>query len=407
MFKILELSDIHFTDAPDVDTNAELSNAVLDFTTEIRERFGDVDAIVVCGDVAFSGLKEEYARASNFLRNLEFSLGTPRIFVIPGNHDIHLPSAVSPEQSAARAMPRGVRMSNAERDLELQRRLANQEDGHDLLEPLREYLDFASEYRCEFDASRPFWEHEIRLGPRLELRLRGLTSVLISDARDKEFLLLLGRMQTSAIRRDPGILNATLCHHAFEWLLDGEDQRNIIDNRCDLHVTGHDHHQQLRRTNAGAHLCAGALQPDRRDPRWKSCVNLITLDIETEGDTAEAKMQIYAASFVPEVDRFEWVWGPPNGAVATIGLAREDLPDVKREEHLAHLQRRLATLSSGDRFAAARGSGLDLEKLGKLPASETVAAIIADAEGREATKELWDNVERLHGKQRSRENPFA
>jgi predicted phosphodiesterase len=407
MFTILELSDIHFTDAPDVDTNAELSNAVLDFAAEIRTRFGDVDAIAVCGDVAFSGLKEEYARASNFLRNLEVSLGRPRIFVIPGNHDIHLPSTVSPEQSAARATPRGVRLNSGERDHELSRRLASAEDGHDLLEPLREYLDFASEYKCGFDASRPFWEHEVRLSPRLELRLRGLTSVLLSDARDKEFLLLLGRMQTAAIHRDPGIFNATLCHHSFEWLLDGEDQRNIIDNRCDLHVTGHDHRQQIRRTSAGLHLCAGALQPDRRDPHWKSCLNLISVDIETDGDTAEAIIQAHAASFVPEADRFEWIWGPPNGAVATVNLAPEDLPKAEREAHLARLQRRLANLSSGDRFAAARDSELDLEMLGQLPASETVAAIIADAEQRGATKELWDKVDRLHGKQRSGENPFA
>src|SRR4029077_2534963 len=120
---------------------------------------------------------------------------------------------------------------DGERDRELNQILADGREGPELLEPLQAYLDFAAQFGCEFDPARPYWEIDLPINERLVARVRGLTSVLVSDANDRADCLLLSGMQTSSIaRREPGVLSISLCHHPFEWLLDGSEQRDRLDH---------------------------------------------------------------------------------------------------------------------------------------------------------------------------------
>jgi 3',5'-cyclic AMP phosphodiesterase CpdA len=408
VFKILQLSDIHFLPDAEIDVNAELSDAALTFAREIRSRFGEVDVIVVCGDIAYSGHKEEYARASTFLRNLEVLLGCPRILVVPGNHDIFRVLTETAEQTHLRSSPRRESLVTAERDKALTDILRNTDNGARLLEPLADYLEFADEFGCVVGPNKPFWEVSVPLTPHVEARFRGLTSVLLSDARDNQHRLLLGRVQTASIKSgEPGVFNITVCHHEFDWLLDGGDQKNIIDNRSGLHITGHDHDQKLRKTSSGLHLHSGAMQPDRGEPRWESRINLITIDTENDGQTARSRIEVHAACFEPARDRFVWEEGPPRPFFATTDLRTVPIPAAERAAQIARLRRRLATLTSGDRFQVARESELDLSKLGSLPASGIVAAMIEEAADRNILDRLWVAVERRHGNQEGEGNPFV
>lgn len=408
MFTILQLSDIHFVEDAELDVNAELSDAVLAFASEIRGRFGEVDVIVVCGDVAYSGLQEQYVRASTFLRNLEVALGSPRILVVPGNHDVHLPTTDGADQNALRSLPRRQKISGGERDRQLNTLLKGQQSGSELLEPLRSYLNFASEYGCTFDSKRPFWEIGLPISPRLEARFRGLTSVLVSDANDKRDKLLLGRLQTAAIKaHEPGIFNITICHHAFEWLLDGDDQRNIIDNRSPIHMSGHDHRQALRKTPCGLHLQAGAMQPDRSEDDWESRLNVITVDPKICGTRAISRLEVHPAVWEPTLDRFVWELGPPQPFFASTEVKQVELSAVERDRELARLERRLANLSLADRFHVAVEADLDHAALAEMSESAIVAAMIEEANLKDDLGALWNAVERRHGNQERRENPFT
>lgn len=408
MFKIVQLSDIHFLPDADVDVNAELSEAVLAFAGQIRAQHGEVDLIVVSGDIAYAGLKEEYARASTFLRNLEVRLGQPRILVIPGNHDIIRSLTTSGDQIVLRVTPRQESMKVSERDKALAATLKDGVKGPQLLEPLSDYLEFADEFDCVFDTEKPFWEVKMPLTSEVEAHFRGLTSVLLSDAHDNDLHLFLGRMQTSSIKlaNEPGVFNVTICHHEFDWLLDGDEQKDVLDHRSGLHISGHDHHQRLRKTDGGLHLHSGAMQPDRTEDEWEPRVNLITLDTSVANTQAETRIEVHEARFEPSADSFVWEMGPPRPFYARTEIKGVALPPAQRKAEVAHLHRRLANLSPSDRFEAARETKLDLRGLGSVGPSAIVAAMINDAEDRDLLRRLWDRVEYRHGNQSGDGNPF-
>jgi len=409
LFRILQLSDIHFVDDANRDVDTELRDAVIRFASKIRAEFGTVDVVAVTGDIAYSGKTKEYARANNFLRNLGSALGSPRIFVIPGNHDVYLPDTDSADQRHWRSLPRRQSVSAADRDYALTQLLAAADSATGLLAPLQNYLDFAAAYSCGFKPQPPLWRSDpIPMNSRYAVRFYGLTSVLVSDANDKQDRLLLGGVQSSLVARDNDIVNISLCHHPYGWLLD-EDLQDKFDRRCPVHVTGHEHRHQLRPTHAGVHVMAGALQPDRRDPEWQSRLNLITLEIAEE-EPPRLAVDIYPAIWRPDLDDYAFELGAPETFGGPLPASPPELPaeTIKTEGELVRLQARLATLSAGDRFQAARGAELDLPAIAKLPGSENVAAIIEQATMKRTLAALWNEVERLHGNQKTDQpNPFA
>lgn len=406
--KILVLSDIHFIKDVAIDTNAELSEAVLEFAARIGERFGSVDVIAVCGDIAYSGHVKEYARASTFLANLEVALGGARIVVIPGNHDIYLKATVSPEQRVLRGRPRQRSLRDGERERELNKILADGREGPELLEPLQAYLDFAAQFGCEFDSAPPYWEIDVPINERLVARIRGLTSVLVSDANDRDDLLLLSGMQTASIaRREPGVLSISLCHHPFEWLLDGDEQRDRLDHRCALQISGHVHRQQLRETHSGLHLLAGAMQPDRSEPDWESRVNLVVVDTTIDGEAAKSQIEVFGIVWDKTRDAYAWEIGPMQAFFASSQLSPSAIQLPAEGPALDRLRRRLANLSPSDRFRVSAGTGLDFAALSDFSESEIVAAMISQADARNLLPDLWEQVELRHGNQERGVNPFA
>jgi predicted MPP superfamily phosphohydrolase len=406
LLTILELSDIHFIEDVDVDTNAELSDAVLEFAAKIRARFGEIDVIVVCGDIAYSGREEEYARASTFLRNLEVALGGPRILVIPGNHDIYRRATENAEQSVLRGRPRQKTLSDGDRDKELADILSDAQKGTELLEPLRAYMNFAAQFDCAVDAAKPYWEIRVPINERLEACFRGLNSVLVSDANDVRYHLLLSRMQTASIRRNTaGVLNITLCHHPFECLLDGEEQRDTLDHRCALHISGHVHRQELRETDSGLHLMGGAMQPDRRERNWESRINVISIETAVDGEAASSRIEVHSACWEKALDSYSWELGPARAFFATTQLNPESLP-VPDDGAVDRLRRRLANLSPSDRFLVALDVGLNFAALADLSESAIVAEMIEQAKTGNSLEGLWNEVERRHGNQERGENPF-
>jgi 3',5'-cyclic AMP phosphodiesterase CpdA len=90
---LLNISDIHF--------RHPICNSAMDpdrpyrtrLVQDVRDRtatWGNVDAILVGGDIAFAGAAEEYEAAYQWLKELAEACACPLewIFVIPGNHDV-------------------------------------------------------------------------------------------------------------------------------------------------------------------------------------------------------------------------------------------------------------------------------------------------------------------------------
>ena len=89
--RILQLSDIH---------NVACPRAMDDFKTMRRGLLKDIknycecydchfDAVLICGDIAFSGKNDEYEKSKTFIDEICKNVGCKlcQVFVVPGNHD--------------------------------------------------------------------------------------------------------------------------------------------------------------------------------------------------------------------------------------------------------------------------------------------------------------------------------
>src|SRR4051794_36857716 len=90
---LLIVSDIHFRypicNTP-MDPDRPFRTTLINDARGFTKRLGKVDAILVCGDIAYAGLSEEYAAALEWLRGLceACNCSLDRILVVPGNHDV-------------------------------------------------------------------------------------------------------------------------------------------------------------------------------------------------------------------------------------------------------------------------------------------------------------------------------
>ncbi len=289
--RLLHLSDIHFrepsclTAGGDRDTpfRTRLETDLLELCHKDGIR---VDAILVGGDIAFKGHPDEYKAAKDWLLRIADRCGcNPEgIMTVPGNHDVDRAICASVDVSNAQeAIAKEVGSFN--RDRQLARQLGFAPSGEALFKPLKAYNDFAAQFGCSIFPSSPFWERDLKLADGVTLRVFGLTSVLISGLGDRDLSpgrLFLGSAQVVLNPQDD-VLNVVLSHHPPTWFSDASDVENIINARAPLQFFGHEHDQRCIRPPEYFRFLAGAVNPDREEPRWNPGYNLVDLHVDGEG----------------------------------------------------------------------------------------------------------------------------
>ncbi|MCX6581951.1 MAG: SUMF1/EgtB/PvdO family nonheme iron enzyme [Candidatus Aminicenantes bacterium] len=89
---ILHLSDIHFKKKKDEKNKTfrqKVQERLMEAVTGHSKKEGNPDFVVITGDIAFSGKKEEYDEAREFLGQLKKELPKGTEFLaVPGNHDV-------------------------------------------------------------------------------------------------------------------------------------------------------------------------------------------------------------------------------------------------------------------------------------------------------------------------------
>jgi Calcineurin-like phosphoesterase len=146
----IHLSDIHFGQEKDGGTVVINDDAkarlIEDARAEVAKLGGKAAGVIVTGDIAYSGKKEEYQKAAGWLGELTNAIGCELIDVqmVPGNHDIDR-DKISATMSCIL--------------------FAIREGGHQFLDPLLDstddckilygrfeaYADFALDYQSELD----------------------------------------------------------------------------------------------------------------------------------------------------------------------------------------------------------------------------------------------------------------
>src|SRR5664279_3170189 len=193
----VHLSDIHFNakDGVLADENTAARRMLLDDLRQCVDQFGAPDAVLVTGDISFSGKGPEYEVATEFLERVTEVLGIERaqVQVVPGNHDVDR-SRVIGSVRAVHGDLRGRTGADLQHALE---EYLLKDPTDPLFATMEEYQEFATQYQCNVDGKKPFWDTFWRLGSGATLVMRGLTTSLVSNGGEDKARLVVGTIQTS------------------------------------------------------------------------------------------------------------------------------------------------------------------------------------------------------------------
>jgi len=281
---LFHLSDIHFHKASSHDLDESLRHELLRDARRVVKEVGAVEAILVSGDVAFSGKAEEYEVARAWLEQLsgETESAIEKVRVIPGNHDVDRSGLGSLLLEDARDKLRDLEYNQMNGRL---RQYLEDKDSYDLLmRPMENYNRFAGALGCDIRPDHLWWEDDFALNDGSALRVRGLHSALLSDhldtKRNEHRKMILGASQV-AMKREDSVAYLCMCHHPPDWLRDAEFVEPSLNARASLQLFGHNHkHDLYTQDGRFLRLGAGAVHPDRGDDGWEPRYNVLRLSVE-------------------------------------------------------------------------------------------------------------------------------
>lgn len=276
---LVHLSDIHFTGSSGTsihDLDAEVRNELLRDAATITKELGGATGVLVTGDIAFSGQREEYEQAASWLLEFCSAIDCPdeSVWVVPGNHDVDRKIANS---KVTKTLHESLRAKQGPAlDKELREILTDEYSAKALLAPLAEYNAFAARFQCSVSAAKPYWERDLALRCGTIIRLRGLCSALVSNQHDAKNNIVLGQAQVNVHRID-GVEYLTLCHHPPDWLQDQDVVVSHLESKVRMQLFGHKHSQRVQEINKTIRVTAGAMHPERDEGGWEPMYNVIEI----------------------------------------------------------------------------------------------------------------------------------
>ncbi|WP_343724060.1 metallophosphoesterase [Herbaspirillum huttiense] len=309
VLRFIHLSDIHFSNkAANIgfDPDKALRNRLRNDIAAQREKLGSATAILVSGDLAYAGKREEYENAALWLDELCDAAGcdTDAVLMCPGNHDVDQSVIRANQliQDGHEAVRRGADFYSMNQAL-LQR--LTQPDARQLFyASFAAYNDFAARYECSVfaDQNSFAWEHDFELNDGSSLRIRGMNSALLSGLFDNKGSLFLGDRAWS-LDSQAGIEYLVMAHHPPAWLADGSETERSLDGGAKIHLFGHEHDQRVVPGRDWMKLYAGAVNPHRAEPNWRPGYNIVEVSIELHGGVRFMNVDVHAR---------EWQGTPPQ-----------------------------------------------------------------------------------------------
>ncbi|MEV4778402.1 metallophosphoesterase [Burkholderia sp. LMU1-1-1.1] len=297
---IAHISDIHFKVSPNQighDPNEQMRDEMIrDLEKKVAE-WGKLDAIIVSGDIAFAGRKDEFSLAKEWLKEILSRTNShdAKIIVCPGNHDIDrsvlkAQPLIEDGHSAIRASP-----TNVKRESELLRRLGVEATRDLFYRALENYNDFSQQYNCSFYATKEnySWHHDLLLDDGSKLRIRGLNSTTLCGQQDVKGQLYIGRAAWN-LKREDGIEYLVFAHHPPSWLLDGSEMVNELDDRAAIQLYGHEHKARISQSGSSIVMYAGAVNPVRDEGDWLPGFNFIRISVTNDNSTRKMLVKIFS-----------------------------------------------------------------------------------------------------------------
>lgn len=298
---LLHISDIHFRSPDcvnaDLDPDRPYRTRLLQDARARTATLGPVGAILVGGDIAFKGDRQEYQAAFAWIEELARACRCPmeRVFVIPGNHDVDR-SVISSKPLTRNTQQAIQHAAPNRRERELRNTFADTEAAKALLAPIAAYNDFAALFNCQvYSPERLYWKQDLPLEDGVHLRIHGLTSTLLSGAGgqdDTRESLYLSPLQTVLDPVDD-VVNLVLCHHPPDWFMDQDEVNDAMCGRAAIHLFGHKHRQRITQEVNYVRFAAGAVNPDRYEAGWAPGYNLIKVEVIGTGPTRQLSIEAH------------------------------------------------------------------------------------------------------------------
>lgn len=432
----LHLSDIHFNKKwhdhyeLDRDLRDQLENDVSD----MRGNFARVRGILVSGDVAFGGKKEEYLIALEWLKRLCEIAGCREqdVWCVPGNHDVD--RAVYEESQLLRDIHDRLRPDDPDEiDERVASYLRDKMAAPLLFKPIEAYNGFAAKFSCTSRPDPLAWHHDLELNDGSRLRVYGINSTLASDRTDNNAnrRLVVGTVQVRP-KEEPGVVYLAMCHHPPDWLLDYEKVKQSLNARARVQLFGHKHFQAIDEVNNCLQIGAGAVHPSRKEKNWHPRYNWLSISVRKETDNRFLDVDVHPrvwndakARFVPDYDACngsvqrvyslvleKWQLPAPPPAPAAPVPPADSSPGAV-----------MAEVSPTDAARTLTYRFLDLPHVVRLQIAQSLALYENEDEGvldavlfdrifdraarRTKLEQLWQKVEAYHSDDQNLENPYV
>lgn len=329
--RFVHLSDIHFSNRAakfGFDPDRILRQAVLEDIRSMRDRQGSATAVLVTGDIAFSGIRSEYDDAANWLAEICDAAGcrSEAVLLCPGNHDIN--QSVIKENSLIQdghdAVRRGADFYS--KNKALTDRLVQPEARALFYSPMAAYNEFAARYQCSFfaDSDSFVWERDFELNDSSTLRIRGLNTALLSGLADIQGSMFLGD-RAWTFPKQVGVEYLVMAHHPPRWLGDEVEADRAFNASTRIHLFGHEHDQRVVPGRDWIRMYAGAINPHRAEPNWSPGYNLIEVSVET-GASRVLNVDVHARGWQGTPPQFRSIEDKGEKKTFNVKIQLENLP---------------------------------------------------------------------------------
>ena len=295
----LHVSDLHFR-KQNYDSEVVLDDLIEDVRKQIQnKKVSKPNFIVVTGDIAFSGIQEEYLKAQEFFDNLLEATGLSKddIIIVPGNHDVCW-------HKIDKVIGNGY-VTSLKSIEDVDNALGSSKDIKRISEKFEYYTGFIKKYFVDKE-NNPlyplkddtlFFVKKLKFSDK-QISVLGLNSAWMSAYRwkdGKEFKqaddrhnLILGRRQLKEAldqSKNADIVIAAM-HHPTEWFKDEIDRQGVeglLDRKCHFVLRGHLHSSKIVNSNSPGGetftITAGASYQRRGDAVDYNGYNFVTLDL--------------------------------------------------------------------------------------------------------------------------------
>lgn len=287
LFGWVHLSDIHFGHGDTSNRwDQELVLRALERDIAARPVPVRIDAVLVTGDIAFSGgglSADEYQKADKWLREVAKAagVGVERVFLVPGNHDVN--RGVDAKNRNVLRLVQSLRPDGGAKAASLDESLKDAGDREMLASRMAGYLDFAAAFgpwagagALPPPAERIFWVQNLTANEGLRVRLIGLNTALLCKNGDRG-KLALGREQLVRALHPPAAedeLLVILTHHPLrDWVADHAYADGWLRNNAHVHLSGHVHEADSEEARSGTggqfvRVVAGAAHGEAMPEAW-------------------------------------------------------------------------------------------------------------------------------------------